>query len=451
MKIPLSPPKYSLMIGDPSIGPRIPKIITYLMERKVGAVTDKGKYEHWDKLKYLQPPEDLSPEEWWFGVKFARTSIYKTLPFKDKYGMHMVVALHDIVLQKLHIIDRKAGNPVPALNSGMRNSYLIGSLIEEATRSSQLEGASTTRKVAKEMLKTKRQPRDKSEQMIYNNYQAMQFVQEIKDENITTEAILQLHRILTEKILDDPNTTGHFRESKDNINVSDNSDGTILHIPPDAEELRDRLKTFCDFANAIQDDNFSFIPPVVRAILLHFVLAYDHPFVDGNGRTARALFYWAMAHQGYSLMSYISISRILKNNPRSYARAFLHTETDENDVTYFVLHQLDVILKAIDELYNYLQKKSEEVDAVERLLNASSLKNKLNYRQMALIRHASNHPLTEYRIEIHRQAHGITYQTARTDLLNLEKMELLERRETVKAFVFLASDNLKNRIESLFR
>jgi Fic family protein len=93
------------------------------------------------------------------------------------------------------------------------------------------------------------------------------------------------------------------------------------------------------------------VHPVVRAILIHFMLGYDHPFYDGNGRTARALFYWSLARSGYWLMEYVSISRLLRQAPAQYARAYRHTETDDNDTTYFIVHQLEVIQQAIAALH----------------------------------------------------------------------------------------------------
>lgn len=59
------------------------------------------------------------------------------------------------------------------------------------------------------------------------------------------------------------------------------------------------MTAMCAFPNGHLPDTF--IHPAIRAIILHFWLGYDHPFVDGNGRTARALFYWAMLRQNYSL------------------------------------------------------------------------------------------------------------------------------------------------------
>ena len=112
----------------------------------------------------------------------------------------------------------------------------------------------------------------------------------------------------------------------------------IFHDPPPAEQLDERMAAMCDFANGKIPNHF--IHPVVRAIILHFWLAYDHPFVDGNGRTARALFYWLMLRNNYWLFEFISISQIIRKAPIKYGRAFLYTETDDNDLTYFILYHL---------------------------------------------------------------------------------------------------------------
>ncbi|CAN5371375.1 Fic family protein [soil metagenome] len=426
--------------------------------------TDKGEYLHWDKLRHLQTPMELSAEQWWFAIKAARRTLYNSLPFTDKMHKPFYFGTPNVVLQKLHIIDRNMGNNVQSatltINPQMRDTYLVRSLIEEAITSSQLEGAATTRKVAKEMIQTQRKPKDTSEQMIMNNYNAMKFIHSIKNEMLTVEIILELHRIITQNTLDDPNLSGNLRNTND-INVWDRQGQYILHTPPNAEELMQRLNKLCAFANASEDQEsretsyFSnmqirkqfFIHPVIKAILLHFMLAYDHPFVDGNGRTARALFYWSMSHQGYWLMEYISISDIVKKSPSEYARAFLYTETDENDVTYFILHQLDVILKAIDTLYIYLDKQAEEIHSTEQLLHTNpTFYDKLNYRQIALIKHALRHPHMRYLIEGHRQSHNITYDTARNDLLKLSKAGLLIKRKMGKAFAFSVPVDLKEKI-----
>lgn len=328
-----------------------------------------------------------------------------------------------------------------------RDRYLVSSLIEESITSSQLEGASTTRRVAEDMLRAGRRPQTPSERMIFNNYQAMQHIRAIGQEPLTPALILQVHQRLTIGTLDDAADVGRLRQA-DDVHVVDPRDGKLLHIPPAAATLPQRLQHLCDFANGSEKDT-PYVHPVVRAILLHFMLGYDHPFVDGNGRTARALFYWAMARQGYWMMAYLSISNVLRRAPGQYARAYLHTETDANDTTYFLLHQLDVIRQAIDALHGYLKEKTQETRSTERLLVGAQLRNLCNHRQIALLSHALKHADALYTVESHRASHAVAYATARADLLQLAALGLLRQQSQGKRFVFLVPDDLSQRMNRL--
>ncbi len=408
-----------------------------------------GKYLHWDELRHRQPPAGLSHEQWWLSVWFARQSMLKALPLADKNGAPFYLATPEPALVHLHHIDQDAAGQIRTSESApihdSRERYLLHSLIEESITSSQLEGASTTRKVAEAMLREGRPPRDRSETMIFNNYHAMAHIRSLRDEPITPQRILELHRMLTAGTLDDAADAGRLRTS-DDVNVVDNRDGTILHAPPSHRELPERLERLCAFANAGADSS-PFVHPVVRAILLHFMLGYDHPFADGNGRTARALFYWSTARSGYWRMEFPSISQFLRRAPRQYVQACLHTETDRNDATYFVLHQLGIIRRSIAALHEYLSRKTCEQRDAERLLGrAGPLRSRLNHRQFALLTHALKHPAETYRVAQHQAVHNVVYQTARTDLLDLESLGLLEKLRQGNAFVFYAVEDLSSAI-----
>jgi Fic family protein len=153
-----------------------------------------------------------------------------------------------------------------------------------------------------------------------------------------------------------------------------------------------------------------------------------------------------MLSQGYWLCEYISISRILRAAPARYARSYLYTETDENDVTYFILYQLGVIRRAIDELNKYLKRKVEEVRQTEQLIRRSA---EFNHRQIALLAHAMKHPHHRYSIESHRTSHNVVYQTARTDLLDLVSKGLLEQRKIGRSFSFYPADNFVERLQGI--
>lgn len=441
----------------PPTPPRIQDILTQSdlrdLERLLAmSPTPKGRYLHWDELRHRTPPQGLTHELWWVGVKMARNGMLKGLPLIDKYDHPIKFATPDPVMRALHDIDRQAAGEIAMPDSVVsgedRNRYIVSSLIEEAITSSQLEGASTTREEAKNMLRSGRRPRDRSERMILNNYHVMEQIRDLKEEPFTPERILELHRIVTEGTLDDPSAAGRFRRADEKISVMDATHTNILHEPPSAATLPDRLERLCTFAN-LDEKSEPFVHPVVRAILIHFMLGYDHPFVDGNGRTARALFYWSMARSGYWLMEYLSISRLIKMAPAKYARAYLYTETDDNDVTYFILHQLGLIERAIEELHSYLARKIDEQRSAERLLRkATRLADQLNHRQVALLSHALRHAGHGYTVESHKRSHQITTQTSRTDLIKLVELGLLEQRKRGRAFIFYAPPDLGERIQA---
>jgi Fic family protein len=207
-----------------------------------------------------------------------------------------------------------------------------------------------------------------------------------------------------------------------------------------------RLDALCAFANATADEKAPFIHPVVRAILLHFMLAYDHPFTDGNGRTARALFSWHMRTHGYWLVEYLSISRILREAPAQYARAFLYTETDAGDTTYFLLHQLQTIRRAVEELHRYLERKVREVRHVERLLDGAA---DFNHRQITLLGNALRDGSRTHTFTEHATSHRVTHETARADLSDLAERGLLERTKVGRQHVFHAPADLVERLRRL--
>ena len=280
--------------------------------------------------------------------------------------------------------------------------------------------------------------------MVLNNYSAMQYIIQHGDAPLTPERVLELHEMLTRNTLKNASAAGRLRREDERIDIVDPSDQKILHTPPPARELTNRLQAMCEFANGKTPDGF--IHPIVRSVLLHFWLAYDHPFVDGNGRSSRALFYWSMLRGGYWLCQFISISNIILKAPVQYARAFLLTETDGNDTTYFLLQQLTVIKKAMDELHRYVDEKVSARRNLERRLRLGRV---LNERQLEVLAHALRHPNAKYDIKQHGKNFGVVYQTARTDLLALAEEGLLTITKRGKAFIFVPAPDLEHHLETL--
>lgn len=430
------PPDYDKLVAGIS-----PERLLALLQ--AGVSEEAGEYVHWDKVRQLTPPPDMSHEEWWLLIKWGRGRSRRSIPLTDPEGQRFTYNIPDVVLRRLHYVDQRCSGEIAmpevvTADEQARQHYLVNSLMEEAIRSSQLEGATTSRRVAKDLLRSGREPKDRSERMILNNYRGLQFMRDMGDA-LAPNAILELHRILTEGTLDDPSAAGRLQTpDEERVAVLDSADGSLLHRPPPADQLPARLQALCDFANQTSDSE-PFVHPVVRGVLLHFWLAYDHPFEDGNGRTARALFYWFMRTRRYWLVEYLSISKILRNAPAQYGKSFLFTETDERDMTYFLIYQLQVLQRAVGELHAYLNRKVTEIRDVERLMRGSL---DFNHRQLALLGHALRMPDEIYTFRSHAQSHGVTHETARNDLLPLVERELLQRRRVRGTHQFTAPANL---------
>ncbi len=303
-----------------------------------------------------------------------------------------------------------------------------------------------TREVAKEMLLTGREPRNDDERMILNNYRTIRMLNDRLREPLTVPLLHEIQAELTAQTLNKPDAAGRFRRPEENVVVWDEEDHQEVHVPPSAVELPQRVEAPA-FANAGSgpEEPADFIHPAVRAIVLHFWLAYDHPYVDGNGRTARALFYWSMLRSGYWLVEYLTISSVIRNQPKQYGRAFLNTEVDENDLTYFVLYHLQVIERSINAFREYLDRKRREKEQIARTV----LPALFNGRQQAILIKAQKEPDTRFTYESHAAGQGVTLATARSDLLGLEAKGLLRGNRVGRRFEFLAAPDLEEKLRKL--
>ena len=439
MKVPAKPPDWDTAFARAIETLRLAELWTDPL--------DDSDYLPWDRLRFGTPPDEIDHELWWVMIKLRRSTQQRELPLRQMSGEPFHLALTDTVLRQCDEVTRSASGeialPELATSQGDRDRYVVNSLIEEAITSSQLEGATTSRRVAKNMIRSGRRPATRSEQMILNNYRAMEQVRLWRDDPISPERVLELHRIVTEQTMVDPDEAGRLQTKSDDRIAVWGDDEQLLHQPPPADELPTRLQALCAFANA---DNTTgpYLPVPVRAIIVHFMTGYDHYFADGNGRTARLLFYWCMLRNGYWLSEYVTISKVLKNAPSQYARSYLLSEDDDGDLTYFVLHHLKVFLRGLDELRKYLAAKSLELRSVRDALD--HLHVDLNHRQLALLDGAARDPAVQFTVRSHGSSHRVSHESARQDLMDLESRGLLMRSKAGKAFVWRPTPDLTARL-----
>ena len=390
------------------------------------------RYLHWEELKHRKLPVD--PKIVWILMKKSRTLKAKSLKFGNWIFKYSLI---DEFQEKLHILDKTAsGNLLSNLESlqDNRKKYIISSLMEEAIASSQIEGAATTREIAKRMLKENRKPRNKDEKMIANNYATMKHIVDLKNEAITPEKILEIHRMVTKGILEKPEYEGSFREN-DEIAVYSH-DGTMLHKPVEYGRVPELIDELCNFANSKGEE---FIHPVIKGIIIHFLVGYIHPFNDGNGRTARALFYWYLLKNDYWLFEYMAVSRVINSSKKKYRNAYLYSESDKTpadsgDLTYFIKYNLDCTQKALEDVLEYLKRKKEEQSQALKIIKESET---LNLRQAEILKQFLKQPEKPVTIKEIVTTYSVAYATARSDLFRLEELGYVEKKKAGKEFIFI--------------
>lgn len=422
----------------PSIEPKPDVIISLFCNAEYKKYFDRVEkdYLYWDKVKY-NAPNGINPEDFWVAVKMQRLS--NAISF-GKYVFSYKI--NDYMQQYLHEFDMNFGGTLSSDNiitERTKQYYLLSSIMEEAIASSQMEGASTTRKVAKEMLRKQQKPKDASQQMILNNYRTIRFLSEKKDSPLSKELLLEIHRKISEKTLDNPEDVGNFRTTND-IVVSNKLTGEVAHYPPDCDEIELIIEQLCDFAN----NDKTFVHPIIKAIIIHFMISFLHPFVDGNGRTARSLFYWYMLKKGYWLTEFLSISRIIYSTKSKYEKVFLYTEQDDYNLGYFINYNLVVLNKAYKELKAYLDRKSKEHSALFEFKNVTDI----NERQAKILKIATKKPENIFICKDLETELGVSVKTIRADLEGLVKKNLLKTIHLNKRLTgYIRTDDFEDKLK----
>ena len=388
-----------------------------LMDLEIPIGLAKRPYYHWDQLRHRKPPGDYTVNEWWAVCRFRRSIESHELPMTSESGDHFRYCLTDRIRRALHEIDQKAAGSISASglpDDDMRLQFLVDGQIVEAITSAQLEGASTGHAVAASMLRSGADPEDKDQLMIVNTYLAMKRIVSMPGK-LTVPDICSLHEQVTRGTLDDETDAGRIQTpEEERVCVRDNRSRAVLHYPPPAKLLPKRIRAMCDFANEAKPEK-RFLHPVLRAIALHFWLAYDHPFVDGNGRAARMLYYWLAEKRGFWMLQYVPISTLLRRQPAKYGMAYQYVESDGNDLTYFFEYQLEVILKMLNEFLEHVRHRTDEISKLQRRLKSEGF----NHRQLALLSHALRNPAASYSAKTHSISHSVSMPTARADLTRL--------------------------------
>lgn len=396
--------------------------------------------EHWlnytqrryltlDEIKHRVKQQGTAESEW-INLKKEIVSSRKTgsitLFFKSiepKFWFYPA----DVILKKIDEIERIGKDLYEQINkqATFKTEFLLDSAIEEAITSAIYEGAHSTRAQAEQLIASGERPKNKDEWMLMNNFRAMRWVKDNQSAALTKNVILQLHKIVTENTLegDDMNFQGKFRNDKVFVGRHEG----IEHS---------KVEQAIDDMISITTNNPRYFHPLLKGILIHYFIGYIHPFFDGNGRTARALFYFKSIKNQLNYVELLSVSAYLRTHGKQYEKSFEKVKDNEFDLTYFLDFCLDSISSALKEVAR----------KVNYLLRMTDLKDRFNLSQtqVGLMQRMALHKFRTIDIEAYAQQISKSREFARQELKNLLELNLVSEIKVSKKLVYkVNADKLK--------
>ena len=355
----------------------------------------------------------------WPELKAARKALAVELPLLDQSGNRFWFVLNQSIEQQCDKVAEMARRDA-VFESPVFEAMVENAVIDEAVFSSMIEGAFTSREEAAKFIRNNRQPVNKSEQMVKNNYDALTYALEHLEEPITEKTIIEIARIVTRNA-SEVAVEGYRTEP---VYVTGRE--SVVYTPPEAERVAVMMKDLVQF---IQNSE---LHPVIKACAAHFYFVYVHPFGDGNGRTARALSYMMLIQSGYDFFRYFSISNLVSDERGKYYRSMVNVEEDEGDMTYFIDFYSNMLSRSVIKMEDHLTHHVLAGEKVKRLQSNGQL----NERQLAGAKWLLEGVGDSITVDKWKKRYKVVQETARRDLMKLCDAGVLDRTMEGRKAVF---------------
>lgn len=383
------------------------------------------------KELYYRVDNDTDLDQLWSKMIHMRRNTGIEVPLKDQSSNKFWFNLTNDITKNINLIDNSAMEDLfKSVPLDLESSVIADALIDEAFNSSVIEGAFSTKRRTKEMIEKQLKPSNKSENMILNNYRALLFILKHLDEPLNENIILSIYRIVTKDTLDKDAIVEKYRT--DSVYIWDTKDNKITYTAPPYYQVQNLMNSLLDF---IYSNNN--IHPVIKACIIHFYFVYIHPFFDGNGRTARAISYMYLLQNGYKFFKFFSISSVINTEKSRYYAAIENTELYDSDLTYFIKYYISMIVRSITKIKNNFRKEFGR-KLIKNTLEKSQII--LSKRQSKIINHFITIDKNFITIEDYQRRYKISYETARTDLLELEIIGFFKKCKKGKKYIFIFND-----------
>lgn len=218
------------------------------------------------------------------------------------------------------------------------------------------------------------QARDKKE--VINYFEALRFVDTLASKpNVTEKDILKLHRLITKDVLENPENSGHYRSGQQYVVVGNRITREITFRPPETKEVPRLMGELVEWLNSQDRERLN---PVIEAAVTHYELVRIHPFIDGNGRTARALATLVLVRRDFDTKRFFALDDYYNADRRRYYEALQSVKPDSRDLTYWLEYFSEgvaISIKAVEEkVLDLTQGKTREPEVKQIALDDKQIR-----------------------------------------------------------------------------
>lgn len=355
------------------------------------------------KLKYKYPEADLKEF-----IALLKTSVYKSITIMDFAGSYLVY---------MDNITQIRMNTVKLLLTPQSSNQIFGikAMEDEIASTFNIENIDFSRESVRKIL-SGYAPSDESEHRIYAMMKGLEFISD-QSNKISEANILQLYNIAISQYLPDDaklQPGSYYRHDCVYIVAQD-----LEHTGLPCEKLPVYMKEFVNFINTENMTN-----DLLKAAVIHFYLAYLHPYFDGNGRISRLMHLWYLRQQGYSSALFIPFSSFIESSRKKYYDTFTLAENNEKisgvlDVTPFLVY-------FIENVYNKLEYSLPQNDITQSFQKSLSdgiiTEKEKDLWNFVLSAYGNNEFSTK---QLERDFRNAAYATIRAFVLKFAKIGLL--------------------------
>lgn len=316
------------------------------------------------------------------------------------------------------------------------NSYLVpkwevslrkDALIRATHASTAIEGNPLTLEEVSQLARGRKvMAARKAELEVLNYLRVLENIEKYQEQGkITEKIILKLHKGISQEILEKTEYEGRYRELQ--VYVGNRITGKVIFMPPPPLDIPKLMNEFIEWINS--DDSYH-LDPVIVAGVSHYEFVRIHPFVDGNGRTARALATLILYLRKFDIKRFFALDDYYDSNRNSYYSALESVDPETVDLTQWLEYFTDGVLISITKVKEKVLRLS-----LEKHRNEEKGQIPLSERQMKIVEHIiSRGRITSGDLQ---KMFNISRQAAHKELLKMIELNLIEQKGAGKTVYYV--------------